>query len=108
MELIARFLQKIWSIYKDLPFRDVVDQPIFYLALVAIILGVQLFLAGFLAWLDQRLEAWLSSVGACVIFPHLMLPDVEAEEIESDVSLILVECVGDAALAGLEPQPDSC
>ena len=41
--------QKVWSIYQNLPFRDVVDQPIFYLALVAIIIGVQLFLAGFLA-----------------------------------------------------------
>lgn len=41
--------QKIWSIYKDQSFRDVVDQPLFYLALVAIIIGVQLFLAGFLA-----------------------------------------------------------
>jgi glycosyltransferase involved in cell wall biosynthesis len=42
-------LQKIWSIYRHQVFRDVVDQPLFYLALVAIILGVQLFLAGFLA-----------------------------------------------------------
>ncbi len=29
--------------------RDVVDQPLFFLALVALIIGVQLFLAGFLA-----------------------------------------------------------
>lgn len=41
--------QKVWSIYHDQPFRDVVDQPLFYLALVAIVIGVQLFLAGFLA-----------------------------------------------------------
>jgi len=41
--------QKIWSIYHYQTFRDVTDQPLFYLALVAIILGVQLFLAGFLA-----------------------------------------------------------
>jgi hypothetical protein len=41
--------QKIWSIYHHQTFRDVVEQPLFYLALVAIILGVQLFLAGFLA-----------------------------------------------------------
>lgn len=48
---IAAYLiiQKVWSIYNHAPFRDVVDQPLFYLALVAIILGVQLFLAGFLA-----------------------------------------------------------
>ena len=41
--------RKVWSIYKNEAFRDVVEQPLFYLALVAIIIGVQLFLAGFLA-----------------------------------------------------------
>lgn len=41
--------QKVWSIYNHQPFRDIVDQPLFYIALVAIIAGVQLFLAGFLA-----------------------------------------------------------
>ena len=34
--------------------RDVVDQPIFYLALVALVIGVQLFLTGFLAELLAR------------------------------------------------------
>jgi glycosyltransferase involved in cell wall biosynthesis len=34
--------------------REVVDQPLFYLALVAIIVGVQLFLAGFIAELLAR------------------------------------------------------
>ena len=34
--------------------RDVVDQPIFYLALVALVVGVQLFLTGFLAELLAR------------------------------------------------------
>jgi glycosyltransferase involved in cell wall biosynthesis len=42
-------LSKIRSLYLHLPYRDVVDQPLFYLALVAIVIGVQLFLAGFLA-----------------------------------------------------------
>ncbi len=37
-----------------LPFRQVSDQPAFYLALVAVILGVMLFLAGFLAELISR------------------------------------------------------
>jgi len=41
--------QKIWSIYKHHAFRDIVDQPLFYLALVAIVIGVQLFMTGFLA-----------------------------------------------------------
>jgi glycosyltransferase involved in cell wall biosynthesis len=34
--------------------RDVVDQPLFYLALLAMIVGVQLFLAGFLAEMISR------------------------------------------------------
>ena len=40
---------KVYNLYNQLPVRDVVDQPLFFLALVAIIIGVQLFLAGFLA-----------------------------------------------------------
>jgi hypothetical protein len=34
--------------------RDVTEQPIFYLALVALIIGVQLFLTGFIAELLAR------------------------------------------------------
>jgi len=34
--------------------RDVVDQPLFYLALLAMVVGVQLFLAGFLAEMISR------------------------------------------------------
>jgi glycosyltransferase involved in cell wall biosynthesis len=37
--------------------RDVVDQPLFYLALLAMIVGVQLFLAGFLAEMISRSSA---------------------------------------------------
>jgi glycosyltransferase involved in cell wall biosynthesis len=40
---------KLYNQYNDLPVRDVVDQPLFFLALVALVVGVQLFLAGFLA-----------------------------------------------------------
>ncbi len=40
---------KVYNIYYRLPARDVVDQPLFFLALVALIIGSQLFLAGFLA-----------------------------------------------------------
>ncbi|GHA77546.1 glycosyltransferase family 2 protein [Pontibacter akesuensis] len=41
--------QKMLGIYQGVRVRDIVDQPLFFLALVAVILGVQLFLAGFLA-----------------------------------------------------------
>jgi hypothetical protein len=34
--------------------RDVTEQPIFYLALVALVIGVQLFLTGFIAELLTR------------------------------------------------------
>ena len=51
----------VWIIVKKLVaqsngmvWRGVTEQPLFYLALVAIILGVQLFLAGFLAELINR------------------------------------------------------
>lgn len=40
---------KIYNSYNHRPVRDVVDQPLFFLALVALIVGVQLFLSGFLA-----------------------------------------------------------
>ena len=46
--------EKIYSIYKHLTVREVTEQPLFYLALVASIIGVQLFLAGFLAELISR------------------------------------------------------
>ncbi|MER2997782.1 glycosyltransferase family 2 protein [Pontibacter populi] len=42
-------VQKLFGLYTDGRVRDIVDQPLFFLALVTVILGVQLFLAGFLA-----------------------------------------------------------
>lgn len=41
--------QKLYYIYHNMAARDVTNQPLFFLALVALIVGVQLFLAGFLA-----------------------------------------------------------
>ncbi len=43
--------------YSDIKLRAVTDQPLFYLALVAIILGVMLFLTGFIAELISRNSA---------------------------------------------------
>lgn len=45
---------KLWKQMHDMPLRSVTEQPLFYLALVAAILGVQLFLAGFLGELINR------------------------------------------------------
>ncbi|MFM6937225.1 MAG: glycosyltransferase family 2 protein [Aquirufa sp.] len=40
--------EKLYNIANNLKYRNVTDNPLFFLALVAIILGVQLFVAGFL------------------------------------------------------------
>ncbi len=45
---------KLWKQSHDLPLRSVTEQPLFYLALVAVVLGVQLFLAGFIGELINR------------------------------------------------------
>ena len=41
--------EKLYRQYHHMERRDVVDQPLFFLALVALIVGMQLFLAGFIA-----------------------------------------------------------
>ena len=46
--------EKVITQAQGLKFRAVTDQPLFYLALVALIVGVQLFLTGFLAELVSR------------------------------------------------------
>jgi len=47
--------EKLYHIAKHIPYsREVVDQPLFYIALVAIIVGFQLFLTGFIAELVSR------------------------------------------------------
>lgn len=47
-------VQKIVTQSKGLPFRAVTDQPLFYISLVALIIGMQLFLSGFIAELVSR------------------------------------------------------
>lgn len=58
---LVGFVMTVWIIVAKLvhqaqgvKFRAVTDQPLFYLALVAVILGVMLFLAGFLGELVAR------------------------------------------------------
>lgn len=45
---------KLWKQAHALPLRPVTEQPLFYLAILAVILGVQFFLAGFLGELINR------------------------------------------------------
>ena len=47
-------IDKIYSQSHGLLWRGVADQPMFYIALLAIVLGVQLFLAGFLGEMINR------------------------------------------------------
>lgn len=61
LAFISGFVITIWvivekqiAIANNQPYRDAVDQPLFYLALVALIVGVQLFLAGFIGELLGR------------------------------------------------------
>lgn len=41
--------EKVYGLSKGLKVREIVDQPLFFLALVALIIGVQLFVTGFIA-----------------------------------------------------------
>lgn len=54
--LIAEKLYHNWWL-GDQPMRSVTEQPLFYLALTAIVMGVQLFLAGYLGELVGRAAA---------------------------------------------------
>jgi glycosyltransferase involved in cell wall biosynthesis len=53
MSLYTLF-EKQYLIWKGLAYRDVTQQPLFYLSLVAIVVGSQMFLAGFIAELLSR------------------------------------------------------
>ncbi|MCH7402453.1 glycosyltransferase family 2 protein [Belliella kenyensis] len=41
--------QKVYGLYQGSKVREITDQPLFFLALVALIVGVQLFLTGFIS-----------------------------------------------------------
>ena len=45
---------KLYYMHNDMPYRLVTESPYFYLALTAMIIGTQLFLAGFLGELISR------------------------------------------------------
>ncbi len=47
-------IEKLYKLKHHLPFRQITDQPLFFIALVAVIVGVQLFVAGFLGELVSR------------------------------------------------------
>jgi glycosyltransferase involved in cell wall biosynthesis len=45
---------KLWRMYQDLPYNLVTESPYFYIALTTMIIGTQLFLAGFLGEIILR------------------------------------------------------
>jgi len=47
-------LEKLVSIANESPYRNVTEQPLFFFALIAIVIGTQLFLTGFVAELVSR------------------------------------------------------
>jgi len=56
LSFLSGFLITVWLIFekihglnKGIPVREITDQPLFFLAIVAVIVGIQLFLTGFLA-----------------------------------------------------------
>lgn len=67
---LAGFIMTAWIITVKLvrqsngePFRSVADQPLFYLALAACIIGVQLFMTGFIGELISRNSSERNSYG---------------------------------------------
>jgi glycosyltransferase involved in cell wall biosynthesis len=54
---VVVIFDKLYKIAKELPHRDITSQPLFFLALVLVIVGVQLFVTGFLAELVSRSSA---------------------------------------------------
>ncbi len=57
LSVIVVGVNKLYSMYNGLPYRLVTDSPYFYLSLTAMIIGTQLFLAGFLGELISRNSA---------------------------------------------------
>jgi len=61
LSFLAGFIIAVWLIVEKLvsianqsPYRNVTDQPLFFFALIAIVIGTQLFLTGFVAELISR------------------------------------------------------
>ncbi len=64
LSFLAGFIIAIWLIVEKLvsianqtPYRNVTEQPLFFFALIAIVIGTQLFLTGFIAELVSRSSA---------------------------------------------------
>ena len=54
ISVIAVGVSKLYNMYNGMQYRLVTESPYFYLSLTAMIIGTQLFLAGFLGELISR------------------------------------------------------
>jgi hypothetical protein len=54
ISVVAVGISKLYSMHHGMPYRLVTDSPYFYLSLTAMIIGTQLFLAGFIGELITR------------------------------------------------------
>ena len=52
--VIAIGADKLWALYNDIPQRLITDTPYFYISLTMMVIGTQLFIAGFLGDLISR------------------------------------------------------
>lgn len=60
-------VDKLYKISKGLPWRNVTDQPLFYLAIAASIIGSNLFLAGFISELLVKIKYETSRTNAHIL-----------------------------------------
>ena len=57
MHVFGFLVEKAWALYQGIPMRLVTNSPFFYIALTMMMIGTQLFLAGFLGDLISRNSA---------------------------------------------------
>ncbi|TDB65074.1 glycosyltransferase family 2 protein [Arundinibacter roseus] len=70
--------EKIYNIYSHQPYRNVTDNPLFFIALTVIIVGSQFFLGGFLGELLARQS--ISKTGEYLIAQEVGSPQIHVEE----------------------------
>ena len=54
------------------------------------------------AGLNDGLESWLAPIGASAMFTHVVLPYIETQKVEAQISCVFVQGVGDSCLARFE------
>ena len=81
LSFLGGFLAVLWMIWEKVRaiyfldsdnYREVVDQPLFFIALVAIIIGVQLFLAGFIGEMMTMNSSKTTNQCCAIVFFKLM------------------------------------